>query len=433
VIARACLVLLVLDLTLQAADWPEFRGPTGQGHAETTNLPAEWSTTKNVVWKQEVAGLGWSSPIVVSGRIYLTTAAAIPNSKDLSLRALCLEAASGKQVWDKEVFRESAQAPRPHTKNSHASPTPICRDSRLYVHFGHQGTACLDLDGKILWKNATLKYAPVHGNGGSPILVDDPPVAKAEGTTPPLTKGGLGGLLVFSCDGSDQQFIVALDVKTGKPRWKTDRRSTAAKTFSFSTPLLIEVNGKQQVVSPASDMVAGYDPVTGKEIWRVRTQGYSVIPRPVFAHGLIFMSSGYESPTLMAIRPDGTGDVTATHVAWETKRNAPHTPSPLVVGDELYVVSDGGMATCLEAKTGKVHWLQRLGGKYSASPLFADGKIYFQSEEGVGTVVKPGTEFQQLAKNRLEEQTLASYAVADGALFIRSEKHLYRIENHKSP
>jgi outer membrane protein assembly factor BamB len=414
----AILLALSFALALDAADWPEFRGPTGQGHAEATNLPVEWSTTKNVAWKQAIPGLGWSSPVIVNGRIYLTSAVPLPNSNDLSLRALCLDANSGKQLWEKEVFREdTSKAPRPHSKNSHASPTPICRAGRLYVHFGHQGTACLDIDGKILWQNSTLKYAPVHGNGGSPILIDDPP----------LTKGGQGGLLVFSCDGSDQQFVVALDAANGKLRWKTPRRTEAVKKFSFSTPLLIEVNGKKQIISPASDMVAAYDVTTGKELWRVQTDGYSVIPRPVFAHRLLFLGSGYESPTLLAIRPGDQGK--AAEIIWQTRRNAPHTPSPLVVGEELYVVSDGGMASCLDAKTGKVHWQERLGGNFSASPLFADGKIYFQSEDGVGTVIRPGTQFERLARNRLEERTLASYAVAEGALFIRTESHLHRIQN----
>ena len=326
----------------------------------------------------------------------------------MSLRALCLDAAKGDILWNKEVFVQGAKAPPIHAKNSHASPTPLVRDNRLYVHFGHQGTACLDLDGKLIWQNTDLKYAPVHGNGGSPVLVDD--------------------ALIFGCDGAENPFLTALDKNSGKVLWKTDRKLGDRQTFSFSTPLVITVKGKKQVVSPASGGVAAYDPADGKEIWRVTYTGYSLIPRPAFAAGLVIVTTGYDNPQVLAIRPDGEGDVTKTHVAWTHKKNAPHTPSPLVVGDELYLVSDGGMASCLDAKTGEVHWQERLGGHFSASPIAADGKIYVQSEEGVGVVFKAGKRFEIVAKNDLGEHSLASYAAADGALFIRTEKHVYRIQ-----
>jgi outer membrane protein assembly factor BamB len=402
-----CIVLP--GVCARAEDWPEFRGPTGQGIA-SARLPVAWGPNRNVAWKQPIPGSGWSSPVVVAGRIYLTSSVPVPNSADdQSLRALCLDARTGKILWDREVLRQDgSKAPRIHGKNSHASPTPIVHDRRLYVHFGHQGTACLDLEGKVLWRNTTLKYQPVHGNGGTPILA--------------------GKALVFSCDGGDRSFIVALDRRSGKVLWKTDRRTNAFKKFSFGTPLLIEVKGRKQIISPGSDMVGAYDPDTGKEVWRVRYEGYSVIPRPVYGHGLVFLSTGFNTPTLMAIRPDGRGDVTETHVAWTTNRAAPHTPSPLLVGGELYAVSDRGVASCLDAKTGRVHWRQRLGGNYSASPLFAGGRIYFQSEEGTGVVLEAGKEFKLLAKNPLDERTLASLAVADEALFLRTASNLYRIQ-----
>jgi outer membrane protein assembly factor BamB len=395
-----------------ADNWPEFRGPTGQGVVAAGKLPVEWSTTKNVVWKQPLAGKAWSSPIIQDGRIYLTTAVQEESNgkKELSLRAISLDAANGKQLWEREVFRyDAAKAPRIHNKASHANPTPLADGERLYVHFGHHGTACLDLNGTVLWRNTELAYRPVHGNGGTPILVDN--------------------ALIFSCDGGDKQFVVALDRKTGKPLWKTDRKTDVPKKFAFGTPLLIQVKDQKQVISPGAGFVAAYDPKNGKEIWKVRYgEGYSVVPRPVFGHGLVFVSSGFDSPSLLAIRPGGQGDVTDTHVAWRLNKGAPLTPSPLLVGDELYLVSDQGIASCLDAETGKVHWQERVGGNYSASPLVADGKIYFQNEEGVGVVVKAGKKFEQLAKNPLGEPTFASYAVADGALFIRTEKNLYRIE-----
>jgi outer membrane protein assembly factor BamB len=402
------LVSFVVGHATHAEDWTEYRGPTGQGLYAGKGLATEWSDTKNVAWKEAIPGKGWSSPIVFKGRVYLTSAVPPEKSKDQSLRAFCLDAESGKLVWQKEVFlQDGKKAPGIHKKNTHASPSPLTDGKRLYVHFGHQGTACLDFDGKVLWRTTELRYSPVHGNGGSPILVDD--------------------RLVFAADGGDKQFLAALDCTSGKVLWRTDRKCTAPKKFAFGTPLLITVDGKPQIVSPASHAVIAYDP-DGKELWRVTHDGYSTIPRPVFGHGVVFLSTGYDSPTLMAIRPDGSGDVTKTHVAWSTPKGAPLTPSLLLVGDELYTVSDDGVVGCRDAKSGKVHWQERLEGAYSASPLYADGKIYVQSEGGVTTVLRAGKKFERLAESTLPERTFASFAAADGALFLRSEKHLYRIQ-----
>lgn len=407
------LLTFVLSTAFAAADdWPEFRGPTGQGIVAQGKLPVEWGPDKNVAWKRPIPGSGWSTPIIWHGRVYLTTSVPVVNSptNDQSLRALCLDAATGKVLWNEEVFvLKGTTAPRIHSKNNHASPSPITDGERLYVHFGHQGTAALDLAGKLLWQNRDYAYKPVHGAGGSPILAGD--------------------ALVFSCDGSDQQFVAALDRKTGKELWKTDRNSQAPKKFSFCTPLLITVNGQQQIVSPGSDMIVAYEPKTGREIWRVRYTGYSVVPRPVFGQGLVFMSTGYDRPTLLAIRADGQGDVTDSHVAWRLQKGAPHNPSPLLAGEELYMVSDQGVASCLNAKTVAVHWQERIPGGYSSSPLLADGKVYFLSEDGNGTVVVAAKQYRLLARNALKERTLASYAVADGALFIRTENNLYRIQS----
>lgn len=397
----------VLALFASAADWTEFRGPTGQGHAAVTGLPVTWSKTENIAWRQEIPGKAWSSPIILGRQIFLTNAVPIPDSKEQSLRALCLDVATGKTLWDEQIVQQAT--PKIHQKNSHASPTPVTDGKRLWVHFGPYGTACLDLAGKILWTNTDLKYAPVHGTGGSPVLIDD--------------------LLVLSCDGSDNQFVVALEQNTGRIRWKSDRRMEPSKGFSFGTPLVIDVNGRKQIVSSGTDVVTAYDPKDGSEIWKVRYDGYSVVPRPVFGHGMVFICTGYNQPQVLAIRTDGTGDVTDTHVRWSMKKGAPHNPSPLLVGDELYLVSDAGVATCLDAISGDQHWQQRLGGNYSASPLFADGKIYFLSEDGEGIVIKAGTTFEELSRNPLGERALASFAVADGALFIRTEGHLARVQS----
>ena len=389
-----------------AENWPEFRGPTGQGHSTARNLPTEWSTNKNVAWKQPIPGKGWSSPVLVDGRLYLTTAVPKTGADGQSLRTLCLDAAGGKTLWDTEVFAQPIT--KAHGKNSQASPTPIVEGQRLYVHFGHQGTACLDLAGKVIWRNTELPYPPVHGNGGSPALVDN--------------------ALVFSCDGGANPFVVALNKADGKVLWKVNRQTTASKKFSFSTPLVITVSSQKQIISPGSGVVSAFDPKNGNELWRVRYgEGYSVIPRPVFGHGLLFIGTGYDRPTVLAIRADGKGDVTDTHIAWTITKGAPNTPSLLLVGDEVYFVSDAGVASCVDARTGKEHWQQRVGAGTSASPIFADGKIYIQDEQGLGVVLKPGKQFEKLADNRLGEKTLASYCVADGTLFIRGEQNLYCI------
>jgi outer membrane protein assembly factor BamB len=410
-ILAAGMVLAWAAAAMSGQDWPEFRGPTGQGQATASRLPLEWDAARNIAWKRSIPGHGWSSPVLKDGRLYVTSAIeADGGGSKMSLHALCLDEETGKIRWNIEVFEGGAgDAPRIHTKNSHASPTPLVADGRVYVHFGHRGTACLDLDGKVLWRNTSLAYPPVHGSGGSPILA--------------------GSALIFSCDGGSDPFVVALDKNTGKVLWKTKRITTAKKTFSFSTPLLIMVKGQSQVISAGSGVVCALDPNTGREIWRARYgEGYSVVPRPVYGQGLLFIATGFDAPTVMAIRPDGAGDVTDTHVVWTLKKGAPNTPSLLLVGEELYMVSDGGIASCVEAKTGRVHWQERIGGNYSASPVYANGRIYFQNEEGTGVVLEAGRQFQKLATNSLGERSLASYAVTDGALFIRTEQHLFKVQ-----
>lgn len=401
-------VVNLMGLNLWAHDWPEFRGPTGQGHSPATDVPIRWSATENVAWKAAIPGGGWSSPVLVNGRVYLTSAISAAGVKDLKLTAICLDARDGKLLWSTNVFSPEDGSSL-HRKNSYASPTPLVRGGRLYVHFGHLGTACLDLNGQVLWRQTSITYPSMHGNGGSPLLAGD--------------------RLIFSCDGITNPAVVALDRHTGKVQWKTPRdNDSVPKKFSFSTPLLITNAGREELISPGAGATYAYDPTTGRPLWKVSTgTGFSVVPRPVFAHGLLFVNTDYDFPKLFAIRPGGEGDVTSTHLAWQTGRGAPSTPSALVVGSELYFVSDAGIATCADAKTGQVHWNERLGGGFSASPVFAAGHIYFQNEEGVGYVLKAGKTFEQIAKNELGERTLASYAVDDGTLFIRSAEHLFRI------
>jgi len=400
----------LLASRLSAAEWYQFRGPTGQGTTESTNVPVQWSQAENIRWKQVLPGQGWSSPVLSGKHVYLTSAVPVSDAEkpDLSLRTVCLNQEDGKIVWSKEIFRsKGATAPKIHSKNSPASPTPIVEKGRLYVHFGHQGTACLSLDGKIIWRNETLHYQPVHGNGGSPVLH--------------------GGKLFFSIDGAKQAGVVALNASDGTLAWRMDRKSMASRKFSFTTPAIIQVGGQAQLISPASDVVHALNPDDGSVLWYAHYDGYSVIPRPVYGNGMVYICSGYNTPSLLAIRPTGKGDVTETHVAWTVKKGIPHTPSLMLVDEELYMVSDRGIASCLNALTGESHWQHRIGSAYSASPFYSEGKIYFLSEDGVTTVVKRGREFKELAVNEIGERTLASFAPTTDTIYIRTAKHLFRV------
>jgi outer membrane protein assembly factor BamB len=388
--------------------WPEFRGPGAQGHSNERGLPLEWSETRNIVWKSPVAGLGWSTPVVANGRVWLTTAV---EQKGISLRAIAYDVATGTEVVNVEVFRIPADRRDINPKNSWASPSAVIDGDRVYVHFGADGTAALSQSGEIIWKNR-FEYQSQHGAGGSPIVYGD--------------------LLIFSCDGSDAAFVIALDKNTGKTKWKTNRGYPADQ--AYTTPLVIRAGEQDQLISVGAFRVRAYEPLTGKEIWRVRyDEGFSNVPRPVFGHGLVFITTGFQQPELLAIRPDGKGDVTRTHVAWSLKRGAPLTPSPIIVGDELYIVNDGGIALCIDARTGNVIWQSRLGGSYSASPIYADGRLYFPAEQGVTTVIAPGKEARRLATNRLEGGHLASMAVAGGSFFLRTDSSLYRIAERATP
>jgi outer membrane protein assembly factor BamB len=386
---------------VQTQDWPEFRGPTGQGHSDERGLPLTWSETSNVRWKVAIPGRGWSSPAIKGDRIWLTTA----TEEGKSLRAISLDRNTGAILQNVEVFRLRSPGPL-NSKNSQASPTPVLEGDRVYLHFGAHGTACITQSGEIVWKTRLEYDNGQHGPGGSPVIYDN--------------------LLIVSCDGQDVQFVVALDKLTGKVHWKRSREGYQA----YTTPLIVRSAGSDQVISPGAFKAVAYEPRTGKEIWQVKYgEGFSNVPRPVHGHGMVFICTGFHEPSLLAVRMDGRGDVTKSHIAWTLKRGVPLTPSPLLVGDELYLISDRGIATCIDAKTGNEYWRARVGGNHSASPIYADGRIYFLSEEGKSAVIAPGKQFQLLATNRLDGETLASMAVSNASIFIRSRTHLYRLSN----
>ncbi len=422
--------LATLATTLSAAEWPEWRGPGGQGHALATGLPTSWDETKNITWKRELPGRAWSSPVIEGKNIWLTTALEVPAKKEdaerrlkantgnqpltvlekVEFRALCVDRDTGKLTQDLPLL--TAREPQwVHALNSYASCTPIIEDGKLYCHFGAMGNACLDTrTGKVLWTDASLQVMHENGPGGSPVLWKN--------------------LLVFHMDGSDHQFIAALDKRTGKLAWKTPRSGDMNKDpqlrKSYGTPILLTIDGKEQLISPASDWIYSYDD-KGRELWRVKygSLGFSLTPRPVIGHGMIYMSTGFMKAQILAIKYEG---VSQPEIAWRYDKGAPTMPSPILIGEELYFVNDGGIFTCLDAKTGVEHFRERLGGNYSASPTFADGKIYLHNREGLTTVVKPGKQFTVIEKNQLPGKIFASLAAVDHALFLRTDTALYRIE-----
>jgi outer membrane protein assembly factor BamB len=296
-----------------------------------------------------------------------------------------------------------------HGKNSHASPTPIIANEKIYVHFGYQGTACLSLDGDIEWVNRDLYFPPTHGNGGSPVLVEE--------------------MLIFTCDGGEDPKVVALDRATGQLAWEVARKADAKKTFSFCTPSVISVKGQTLVITPGSDKVMAIDPRTGEVVWSFRYTGYSVVPKPIYIDGLVVISTGFDEAKMLAINPVGVGDITETNLVWELDRNVPKTPSMIAHNGLIYSISDDGIALCVQANSGEVQYRKRIGGNYSASPILAGGNLYFTSEQGRTTVIREGADFEIISECDLEERTLATMALWKNSFLFRTDNALYHISN----
>lgn len=428
--------LFVLS-AVHAEDWSQFRGPNGDGRADRRQPPVAWGDSKNIAWKTALPGRGWSSPVTDGQRIWVTAAIEHPLTEEqkeaarkekladnplanqmdvvgsVSLHWQEIDATSGKLLHDQELFSVNNPAAI-HSLNSYASPTPILDRGRLFCHFGTMGTASVDVEtGKVLWKTRLPEEHSV-GPGGSPVV--------------------WGELLIVQCDGTESQSVVGLDVRTGEEVWRTKRPPMEGDKGdlhkAFCTPLLIRVGDRDQLVGLGAQWVVAYDPATGTEIWKVRHgSGFSNVSRPVYSDGIVFICTGYMKPELVAIRADGQGDVTESHVLWRMKRQVPAMPSPIVVDDLVYIVSDAGIATCVEAATGKEVWQERIGGNYSASPLFANGRIYISSREGTTTVFRTGREFVSENANTLEGQLMASPALIGNDLILRSATHLYRISS----
>lgn len=413
------LLLLCLSLFAQAADnWPQFRGPDGTGHSDARDLPLNWSEKQNVLWKTAIHDRGWSSPVIYGKQVWVTTAS--PDGR--KLYAICLDRDTGKIIRDMKLF-EIAQPQYAHPFNTYASPTPVIEKGRVYITFGSPGTACIDtVTFKVLWERRDFECNHFRGSGSSPILFRD--------------------LLIMHFDGSDQQFVAALDKRTGKTVWQTKRSidfqdldkngkpaADGDLRKAFSTPHVAQINGRWELISLGAKAAYSYDPLTGKELWRVEERAqHSASTRPVLGHGMIFFPTGFSAGQLLAVRTGGNGLITDTHVAWRVKRGVSNKPSILLIDDLIYMIGDTGIASCVEAKTGTVVWQQRIGGEYSASPVYADGKIWMFSEDGKATVLKPGRTFEQLAVNQLDDGFLASPAIAGNAFYLRTRTHLYRIE-----
>ncbi len=405
-------------------DWPEFRGPAGNGVVpetdRTRDVPIHFSDAQNVAWKTPIPHQGWSSPTVLENRVWITTATV--DGREFFV--LCADAESGQLLHNKKLFHADNPEALGNEVNSYASPTPALEPGRVYVHFGSYGTACLNAENaEVLWERQDLPCRHYRGPGSSPIIFED--------------------LLILTFDGVDVQYLAALDKNTGETRWRTDRstewldldeqglpKREGDLRKAFTTPLVIEVNGVPLVVSQGSYSAFAYEARTGKEVWKIRNTSFSPAPRPVFGEGVLYLAVGRGPSELWAMRPDGEGDVTDTHTLWKASgRIVPEEPSPLLVDELLYLLSNGGVLTCLEAKTGEEVWSERLGGNHMASPIHADGRIYCLGVQGKVSVVKAGRSPEILATNTFESGFLASPAVVGQALFLRSKTHLYRIEN----
>ena len=421
------LLLLLLGGPAARADWPEFRGPRGDGHVAAAGndkpigLPLSWSETNNVRWKTAIPYRGWATPVVLGGQVWLSTA----TEDGHDFFALCVEPDSGKIRFNEKVFHSDNPEPLGNgaSMNCYATPSPVLEPGRVYVHFGSFGTACLDTTtGKTLWKRDDLRCRHYRGSSSSPVVFEN--------------------LLILTFDGVDLQYVVALDKQTGQTVWKTDRSvawndenvpGQMAKDGDLrkahSTPLLVSAAGKPQLISGGAKAAYGYDPRTGRELWRVQYPDFSVAPRPLFDRGLAFIVTGQSKTELWAVKTDGQGDVTDTAVQWKARTRVGKYASPVLVDGLIYTAAAESFVTCLDAATGDTVWNERIGGKFAASPIYADGRIYFCDQQGVTTVIKPGRTLQVLATNTLADGFMASPAASGKAFYLRTKTSLYRIES----
>jgi outer membrane protein assembly factor BamB len=413
------LLMLAAARTAPAGDWPEMRGPSQDGHAQAAGLPLHWSETNNVKWKTAIPFRGWSTPVVMGGQVWLTTAT--PEGHDFY--ALCLDAANGGISVNKKLFHADAPEPLGNNVNCYATPSPVIEPGRVYVHFGSYGTACLDTaTAAVLWQRNDLPCRHYRGPSSSPVL--------------------FGDFLILTLDGVDLQYTVALDKGTGRTVWKTNRSVAfndedvqdpmvrlGDRRKAHSTPIIVTNAGQPLLLSAGAKACYAYDPRDGRELWKVRYPDWSAAPRPLFDRGVAYFVSGLRLAELIAVKADGQGDVTDTHVAWQRGTRIGKYSSPILVDGLLYTAAEQSFLTCLDAGTGEVVWTDRIGGNYEASPIYADGRLYFFNTQGLTTVLKPGRSCDILATNTLDSGLMASPSVAGKSFYLRTKTHLYRIED----
>ncbi len=416
---RILISLFFTVVTLSAENWPGWRGPHGDGISNEKDVPKLWSEKKNIVWKIAIKGEGHSSPIVWGDRIFLTTSLTEQNER----RLLCFDKLTGRLLWDKLVVQSPPESI--HRLNSRASGTPATDGKMVYVTFmraegakvvapnvgsermitpGKIIVAAYDFKGEQKWKTNVGDFISAHGFNSCPVVFED--------------------LVIINGDHDGDAYIVALDCNTGKEKWRILREN---KTRSYVTPIIREIKGRTQMLLSGSLSVASYDPRTGKRHWVLDGPTEQFVASMVYNGKYVFVTGGYPERHILAIKPDGTGNITDTHIAWRTTRGAAYVPSPVVVGRYLLIVADSGIASCFDAMSGKRHWQERLPGGHSPSPVSANGLVYFTSDRGITSIVRPGTTFEVLAKNNLGEPVSASPAISQGQLFIRTHQHLYCI------
>lgn len=402
-----------------AENWPGWRGPNGDGISTEEDLPIHWSKTENIAWRTPIAGEGHSSPVVWGDRVFLTTSLTEQNER----RLLCLNRLDGKLLWERLVINSAPETL--HRLNSRASGTPATDGEQVYVTFmlakedmvmapnvgterlitpGRIVVAAYDFAGTEKWKTDVGDFVSAHGFNSCPVLYED--------------------LVIINGDHDGDAYIVALDRETGDERWRTPRENGIR---SYVTPIIRKIGNRTQMILSGSESVASYDPRSGKRHWILDGPTEQFVASMVYNGEYVFVTGGYPEKHILAIDPSGTGNVTETHIAWRTIRGAAYVPSPIVADKYLLVVSDGGVATCFDTRSGEPLWKERLAGAQSSSPVLADGIVYFFSDRGEATLVRPGEEFEELARNRLEEPISSSPAISQGQIFVRTHQALYCI------